>query len=137
VKYLVSFCHDRALSAGRFRMDNSCIPTKCHVPVPVVADLMDHFDTISILAAKLGYPLFDKILKPSNKDLLVCKGRKALAKGEYTEDGFVVFAGSISNRIEAASIHEYMITIRKQLIADGVLEVVDNDSLRFTKDYIF
>ncbi|MGZ8901169.1 MAG: DUF4357 domain-containing protein [Limisphaerales bacterium] len=30
-----------------------------------------------------------------------------------------------------------MITIRRQLIADGVLEVVDADSLRFTKDYIF
>jgi hypothetical protein len=137
VKYLEWFCHDRALAAGRFKMDNSCIPTKCHVPEPVVADLMDHFDTISILAATLGYPLFDKIQKPSNKDLLVCKGKKALGKGEYTEDGFVVFAGSISNRVEAASIHEYMTTIRRQLIADGVLEVVDKDSLRFTKDYIF
>lgn len=33
-------CHERALATGRDRMDNSCIPAKCYVPEPVVANLM-------------------------------------------------------------------------------------------------
>ena len=137
VKYLEWYCHQEAGAAGRFKMDNSSIPTKSHVSEPMEADLMDHFDTIRILTATLGYPLFDKIQQPNTKELLVCKGKKALAKGEYSEDGFVVFSGSISNRLETNSMHESMTTIRQQLVKGGVLEVVDNETLRFAKDHIF
>ena len=74
----------------------------------MAADLMDHFDTIRILTSTLGYPLFEKIQKPNQGDILTCKGKKALARGEYTEDGLVIFAKSTSNRLEATSIHSPM-----------------------------
>ena len=48
-----------------------------------------------------------------------------------------MFAGSTSNRTETGSVNDRITTIRQQLIKDGVLEVVDNDTLRFTKDHIF
>jgi len=137
VKYLEWYCHQEAEVAGRFKVDNSTVPTKSYVSEPMVADLMDHFDTIRILTSTLGYPMFDKIQKPSNKDVLTCKGKKAFAKGEYTEDGLIVFANSISNRPEAKAIHSYVSVIRQQLVNHGILEVVDDETLRFTKDQIF
>jgi hypothetical protein len=137
VKYLEWYCHQEAETAGRFKMDNSTVPTKSYVSEPIIADLMDQFDTIRILTSTLGYPMFERIQKPSQGDVLTCKGKKAIAKGEYTEDGLIVFAKSISNRPEANAIHSYVSTIRQQLLNQGVLEVVDQDTLRFTKDQIF
>ena len=137
VKYLEWHCHQEAAAAGRFKVDNSTVPTKSYVSEPMVADLMDHFDTIRILTSTLGYPMFEKIQKPSNTDMLTCKGKKALAKGEYTEDGLIVFANSIANRPEARAIHSYVSVIRQQLINHGILEIVGEDALRFTKDQVF
>ncbi len=137
VKYLEWYCHQEAEAAGRFKMDNSTVPTKSYVSEPMVADLMDHFETIRILTSTLGYPLFDKIQKPQETDVLTCKGKKALAKGEYTEDGLIVFANSISNRQEANSVHGYVSAARKQMINHGILQIVDQETLRFTRDQIF
>lgn len=136
VKYLEWFCYEEATDADRYKLEQT-VPTKSHVSEPVIADLMDHFDTIRILTSTLGFPLFDKIPKPKTKDALVCKGKKASATGEYIEDGLIVFAGSISNRNDAPSIHDYVTAMRLQLLKDGILEVIDDETLRFTKDHIF
>jgi hypothetical protein len=137
VKYLEWHCHQEAETASRFKVDNSTIPTKSYVSEPMKADLMDNFETIRILTSTLGYPMFDKIQSPSTQEVLTCKGKKAIAIGEYTEDGLIVFANSLSNRPETNSIHSYVSAIRQQLITHGILEVVDDDTLRFTKNQIF
>jgi hypothetical protein len=137
VKYLEWHCHKEAGEAGRYVVDNSSSPTKSHVSEPMQADLMDHFETIRILASTLGYPVFDRIERPQGDIALKCKGKKAMATGEYTEDGFVVFAGSIANRTEVASTHGYVVDIRKRLLEEGVLQPVDEDTLKFAKNYIF
>ena len=93
---------------------------------------MDHFDTIRILASTLGFPIFEKIQQPKTTDLLHCKGKKANATGEYTEDGLIVFSGSLSNRVDATASHDYLRAKRQQLLKDGVLEVLDDETLRFT-----
>ncbi|MBK9577824.1 MAG: GIY-YIG nuclease family protein [Fibrobacteres bacterium] len=137
VKYLEWFAHQEILASGRFRIENGSIPTKSHVSESVVADLMDHFDTLRILVSTLGYPFFDRIQPVSVADRLVCKGKKAQAFGEYIDDGFVVFAGGIANREFAASIDGYLIPIRNGLLEAGILEVADSETYRFTRDHIF
>lgn len=137
VKYLEWYCHKEAGEAGRYVVDNSSSPTKSHVSESMQADLMDHFETIRILTSTLGYPVFDRIERPSGASALKCKGKKATATGEYTEDGFVVFAGSVANRTEAASTHGFVVGVRKQLIHEGVLQPVDEDTLKFTRNHIF
>tara|TARA_B110001469_G_scaffold36691_1_gene36645 strand:- start:6932 stop:7786 length:855 start_codon:yes stop_codon:yes gene_type:complete len=137
VKYLEWYAHQQAESTGRFKLENGNIPPKAHVSEPVVADLMDHFETIRILSSSVGYPLFDRIHKPKVKDRLTCKGKKATATGEYTEDGLIVFEGSIANNQFADSSHNYVQVYRDNLIIEGVLEVIDKDTLRFTKNHIF
>jgi hypothetical protein len=137
VKYLEWYCHQQATEAGRYKLENGNIPTQSHVSEPVVADLMDHFETIRTLTSTLGYPLFDTIQKPKSKDRLVCKGKKAQASGEYTEDGLIVFAGSIANRVFSNSSHDYIQATRDGLVTDGVMEVIDDDTLRFVRDHVF
>ena len=100
------------------------------------ADLIDNFDTIKILVATLGYPIFDQIKKPQKKDILYCKGKEAKAEGEYTEDGLVVFSGSTANLEEVKSAGPYVKSCRDQLIKDGVLKK-DGNVYRFTEDHIF
>ncbi len=137
VKYLEWHCHQEAVSAGRFAVDNSSVPTKSHISESMHADLMDHFDTIRILTSTLGYPLFEKIARPQKAELLTCRGKQARATGEYTEDGLIVFAGSTANRAFAPASHRYFATIRDQMLNDGEFEVIDDDVMRLTKDRIF
>jgi len=136
VKYLEWFCYEEANAAGRYRLSQT-VPTKSHLSEPAIADLMEHFDTVRILVSTLGFPIFDKIHKPKTKDVLRCKGKKANATGEYTEDGLIVFTGSLSNRVDAPASHGYLVSKRQQLLKEAVLEIVDNETLRFTKDHIF
>jgi hypothetical protein len=137
VKYLEWYCHQQAEKAGRYKLENGNIPTQSHVSEPVVADLMDHFETIRTLTSTLGFPLFETIQQPKSKDRLVCRGKKALATGEYTEDGLIVFAGSIANRVFTKSANDYVEATRDGLVADGVMEVIDEDTVRFVKDHVF
>ena len=107
-----------------------------YVSEPMEADLIDNFDTIKILVATLGYPIFDQIKKPQKKDILYCRGKEARAEGEYTEDGFIVFSGSICNLKETKSAGAFVKNWRDQLIKDSVLEM-DGNIYRFTQDHIF
>ena len=137
VKYLEWFCHQQAIEAGRYKLENGNIPPKAHISEPVVADLMDHFETMRTLCSTLGYPLFDKIQRVSPVNRLVCKGKKAKATGEYTEDGLIVFVGSVANRELTKSANDTIEALRDGLIQDEVMEEIDSQPLRFTKDHVF
>ena len=136
IKFLESYCHNEAQKSGRFKLENASVPVKSHVSEPMEADLIDNFDTIKILVATLGYPIFDQIKKPKKKDILYCKGKDAKAEGEYTEDGLVIFSGSTCNFEETKSAGPYVKSWRVQLIKDGVLKKKE-DVYRFTQDHIF
>jgi hypothetical protein len=97
IKFLESYCYKEAEKAGRYKIENPTVPSEPFVSESMEADLLDNFDTVRILAATLGYPIFDQIKKPQKKDILYCKGKAASAEGEYTEDGLIVFAGSTCN----------------------------------------
>ncbi len=136
IKYLESFCYEEAGKAGRYKLENPTVPTKPYVSESMEADLFDNYDTIKILVATLGYPIFDHISKPQKKDLLYCKGKEANAHGEYTEDGLVVFSGSVCNLKETESAGIYVKKWRQELIDDGVMEK-QGTVYRFMQDHIF
>lgn len=136
IKFLEWFFYTEAAKAGRYKLENPTVPTKPHISESMEADLLDNSETIRLLVATLGYPIFDHIKKPPKKGMLTCKGKAALAQGEYTEDGFVVFAGSKCNVKEAKSAGPYVKRWRQQLIEDGTL-AKDGELYRFTEDHIF
>jgi hypothetical protein len=137
VKYLEWFTHQSIAKVGRFRLENPTVPTCPHVSESMKADLEDNFDTMRVLVSALGYPLFDEIQIPEKKDQLFCAGKDAEAKGEYTEDGFVVFEGSTANLEESKSAKGTWVShTRASLIQSGSL-VQDKNVYRFTKNHVF
>lgn len=137
IKYLEWYCHESAKKADRYSLENNQVPSKPYISEPIEVDLMDNFDTIKILVSTLGFPLFDSIVKPKQKkDILTCKGKDAVAQGEYTEDGFVVFTGSTANIEEAKSIQAWITNIRKNLVEQDILKQEGN-VYKFTSNYIF
>lgn len=135
VKFLEAYCHEEAKKAGRYKLDQNS-PTRPHVSESMEADLLDNFDTIKVLVATLGYPIFDQIKKPQKKDVLYCQGKLAKAEGEYTEDGLIVFAGSTCNVQETPSAGSFVKNQRTTLIKDGIL-VQEGEVYKFTQNHIF
>jgi len=136
VKFLEWYCLSEAAKAGRYRLENSSVPSQPYVPEPVQVDLLDNFETVKILVSTLGCPIFDEIKKPVKKDILTCKGRDAHAEGEYSEEGFVVFIDSRSNIEESKTASAWIHNLREKLIEEQVL-LQDGNTYRFTRDYIF
>jgi len=137
VKYLEWHCHQSINRAGRYRLENTTVPTRPYISESMKADLEDNFDTLQILVSTLGYPLFDEFKIPEKKDLLVCRGKDAEAKGEYTEDGLVVFQNSKANVEESKSAQGTWVTkIRSPLIDAGIL-VREGNVYQFTRNHVF
>tara|TARA_B110000503_G_C7166489_1_gene422114 strand:+ start:3869 stop:4711 length:843 start_codon:yes stop_codon:yes gene_type:complete len=136
IKYLEWLCCDFATRTNRYSLENGNTPGKPHLSESVEADLYDNFETMKILASTLGYPIFDEIKKPKTTEIIYCKGKDAFAKGEYIEDGVIVFKGGKCNLIESKTAGSWVAGTRQKLIDTGVL-VEENGVFVFTKDHIF
>ena len=136
IKFLEWLSYEQAHKSNRFLLENSNIPTKPYISESVESDLYDNFETIQILASTLGYPVFDLIKKPTKKEIIECKGKLALAKGEYTEDGLIIFEGSACNLEETKTAGDWVINKRKELVDKKVL-IKKDEIYEFTTDYVF
>jgi hypothetical protein len=136
VKFLEWFCHEEVKKASRYRLENPTTPPRPFVSESVESDLHDNFDTLKVLVATLGYPLFDEIKAPDTSELLYCRGKSVEARGEYTEDGFVVLGGSTAQLKEAPSASGWVQGIRNNLVDNGVFEISDG-VYRFTASFVF
>ena len=67
-RWLEWYCTRQALGAQRYRVENQCAAKEPHLTEPVKADLHDHFDTLQILVATLGFPLFQRAAQPLPPD---------------------------------------------------------------------
>lgn len=131
IEYLEELAIDKANQANRYELDNAVNPRKFKVPETLEADLLDNFDTIKILLSTLGFPLFDTIAKEEkSKEVLHCKGKDAFAEGEYMEDGFVVFKGSVANKELAPGCNKTIRNLRFSLIERKI--IIENEGV-----YIF
>jgi hypothetical protein len=137
VKYLEWYCHQEACKSDRYSLENGNIPPKPHLSEPVMADLMDHYSSISTLVSTLGYPIFEYSVKPKQDEKLTCKGKKAIGHGEYIDDGLKVFADSLCNKVFAKSSHAYQISYRDALLEDGILVEHTAYTYRFAKAHTF
>ena len=136
IKYLEWFCHKEALETNRFILENTAKPAKPHISESLEADLLKDFEEINLLVSALSFPFFDTLKKPMKKNILFCKGRDAVAEGEFIEEGLVVFSGSTCNKEVSKSCQEWIIKIRNQLIDSGVM-ILENNIYKFTSDHIF
>jgi hypothetical protein len=138
-----------ALAADRFKVLNQCAAAEPHLTEPVKADLLDQFDTLRVLVALLGYPLFRPAAAlsgavdssaseaQSEPTFFFCTSKGGVSSRGYpTAEGFVVLAGSTARAAEAASVGESVVRQRRRLQDDGVLVSADG-VLRFAKNHVF
>jgi len=138
VKILEELALRKAKEANRFEIENSANPQQSSVPEHMEADLLDNYDIIKMLLSTLGYPLFDNIGQPakSKRDVFFCKGKDGMGEGQYTDEGFVVFKGSICNMELSKTAGVGLENLRNRLIESGVL-VKKADTFIFESDYLF
>jgi hypothetical protein len=137
VKYLEHHCLAQADKIGRYKTDNGKDSQRPSIPETREHDLLDNFETMKILLATLGYPIFEEKRKSkSTKEIFFCKGKDALAEGEFTDDGFVVFKGSVCTKELTKSAGTWVESIRERLFKDYVLKD-ENGVYVFQNDHIF
>ena len=82
----------RAREADRYRLANTQVPAEPYISEPMQADLHDNYGTIRTLLSMLGFPILENLKAAADDEhVLFCRGKDADARGEYVEDGFVVF----------------------------------------------
>lgn len=142
VRYLESRLLAEAIQVGRFSIEqNQASGSK--LPESDREDMEVFLSRIRQLLPVLGSDLLTPITRAPAKGQsggdLICRIKGAEAKGQRTPDGFVVLSGStavLKDRPSAQQRHPFVVTLRKKLIADGVL--VEKDGfLEFTRDTEF
>jgi hypothetical protein len=136
VKYLESYCFDKAKEINRCELENSVNPTKSTITESDEDFVLNFFDDLKILLTTLGFPIFEELKSHKKSNSYFCKGKDALAEGEHTEEGLVVFKGSKANLRESKSAGSWVEGMRSKLKEKGIL--VEKDGvLEFTGDHIF
>ena len=131
----------QAAEAGRYSLQNGNGGARPHTPGPLEADCHEIHDTIRILIATLGYPVFESVAKPkaerTEADYFYCRASGADGKGLYTEEGFVVLACSTGRAELVPSLKgTWGERMRERLIEQGVLSQ-QADRVRFERDQLF
>lgn len=140
IRYLEWYGIKQAIEAGRYVLDNGNNGGKPFITEPMEADVLDAFETGSVLLATLGFPLFEPLVGRSSvgdaASIFYCNGPDAKGMGRLVEDGFVVLRGSKARVDIAPSAVRDVAGKREHLIAGGIL-APDGLSLRFNEDYLF
>ena len=142
VRYLENRLLSEAAQVGRFTLEqNQASGSK--LPESDREDMEVFLSRIRQLLPVLGSDLLTPIAQVRSKTPaggpLVCRIKGAEARGQRTPDGFVVFSGStavLRDRPSAQQRHPFVVTLRKQLVADGALKERDG-FFTFTKDTEF
>ena len=136
-KYLEWYCHQQAIDVNRYAIDNTTVPTKPFISEQIEADLMDNYETVKVLLSTLGYPILENVIvKSQSSEMLYCKGRGAEAKGQYTDEGFFVFAGSTAKPELVPSSNKFVKNTRNKLLDAKAIDL-KGDMYVFVMDFLF
>jgi len=141
VKYLESRCMEIAMLAKRYDLENGAKSILPSLSESDIAEMEEFLSNLRLLLTAVGYPILQEIASKEQASvsdpLFTCSGKKALANGRMTNDGFVVYKDSTATaQLSHTAIEKNTNNIEK-LIANGYLFKKDNDLYVFIKDYVF
>ena len=136
---------DAQPSVTRLKMETlarSHIPTPA--PAPLHADCVEIHETIGTLVATLGYPIFVPLIPRSTGGLMVeaeerfyCTASGANGVGSYTEEGFVVLAGTTGRGEVVPSMKGGALERSREKLLDAGVAKTDGATFVFLKDHLF
>jgi Domain of unknown function (DUF4357) len=143
VRYLEGRLISEALQVGRFTLENSQ-SSGSRLPESDREDMEVFLYRIRQLLPVLGSEILIPIapqpaVNNPTSGPRFCKRRGALAFGQLTPDGFVIFQGStavLQERPGALRGQPYLVELRKKLVGEGTL-AEQNGFYVFTKDTAF
>ena len=137
VKHLESRLLELAITAKQCNIDNtqpSLQPTLSEAERADVESFL--LDMLSIFPL-IGLGVFEKTEAAKRPTILLYVESKGVKASGYEDPkGFVVCKGSQLVKDEVVSIHQYMSTLRKDFIDQGVI-VQDGQHYVFTQDWVF
>ncbi len=78
----------QAQQAGRYLLDNGNAGARPHTPLPLEAECDELHETVRVLLATLGYPVFQPVARPEvvgqPDEVFYCRASEADARGLYT-----------------------------------------------------
>lgn len=137
IQYLEARLVNLASEAKRSELDNGNIPQTPALSEADQADAEGFLGDMLLCLPVMGLSLFEvpKAGTKKAKDLYI-RAKGIEARGVDSSEGFIVRAGSQAVKTEVASIHTYLVELRKSLLLQGVLEPAE-DVYRVTQDYTF
>ncbi len=136
-KYLEWYCIGKAKEAGRYALENGSKGSKPSVPEPMLADVMNGFETLNILVSAIGFPLFEPGPESTGPDVFILSGPHCSGRGTMVEDGFTVFAGSKCRKVIVPSAGKWLSGLRQELLGSGVIAPDGDGQLVFKADHTF
>jgi len=141
VSYLEWLSLQRATQAGRYQLENGNSATKPHILPPLQADCEEIFETVGVLLTTLGFPLFESVASPAHQqdptDLYLFQTPYMNGSGLYTEEGFVVLAGSYGpSALVPSAVGTTIERQRGRALASGAA-TIEGDRFVFSTDYLF
>jgi len=123
--------------ARQCKLDNGLEPQPPTLSEAETAFVESFLQDILSIFPLLGLGVFEKT-ETSHKpgEVLVIEAKGVKASGYEDAKGFVVLKGSQLVKSETNTIHQYMSTLRKDLLAQGVV-VDQGPSYVFTQDQVF
>ncbi|WP_300433723.1 GIY-YIG nuclease family protein [Christiangramia sp.] len=142
IKYLESRLHEIAIKVNRYDLENGNNPTRSIISESDQAEMEEFLENIKLLVNALGFKIFEELRKDQtieeqiNSTFYIDAARGANAKGQMTNEGFVVLKNSEIANTLTNSFPENWKKFRQSLIDDHIITRV-NDKLVFEEDYLF
>ena len=137
VKYIESRLIQLAKDVKQCNLDNSNSSGQPNLSEADMADMESFIQDMLKVFPLVGLSVFEKPDQAAEeRATLFIKAKGILAKGYETSRGFVVLEGSECVTSEVPSIHEYLTSLRSDLIGKGVLQAQDGHYI-FTENYLF
>lgn len=134
IRYLEGRLISEAKQGGRFLLENGQ-SSGSKLPESDRHDMEVFLSHVRTLMPVLGSDILIKISAPAAKSL-ICRIKSALARGQRTADGFLVFKGSTAVIQERPACQPYLSALRRKLVSEGTL-IEKNGVYVFTKDAEF
>lgn len=113
IKYLENFIYSQMIRIKKCLIENRNEPKKSQLTEQDISFVLTFYDDLKLILSALGFDFLEK-KDSSKKNIYYCKEKDANAKGEFTENGFLVFRNSILKSKLSNSSGSWIENLRKK-----------------------